>query len=442
MKKRLLRLAGVLLAGLSCAHATTYYARKDGGTRYSAAVQTGQCDGKTDAAYTGQTNHACAFKDYRMFWDDQSYGGFKAWVGTTGDTYLLHAGPWRVGVDDPMGGIAWNFGGDGPFSAFNPQIPDGSTIEGENFASCGSGDAPDKSKMTEIFGGYGVGMVLNLSGAKNVTVKCLNITRHSACVRHGYPALPSGCSSSLPLDDYDSSGIVTNTGTSGLLLQDLWIHNHTDRGIIGPIGGVVTCQRCDIAFNSMAGWDFDDGSHNHILADGNGYGTPSLTGSVWNFLHSTIEYSGCTEPYPTTGVPVACYSQSSGGYGDGVGTPPGMCLTANVDHSSFHHNTQDALDLGHGDTGLCPLNITNSTAYANGAGTFKWGAAEAPAVVTNNTILANCLRMSTPLPGAPATYNVNLSDFCRAQDAVSFNLYKFIWCESCKYYRGRRRHNL
>jgi hypothetical protein len=406
--------------------ATTYYARKDGGTRFSVNQPNGQCDGMTDAPYSSAVmNHACAFGDFRYFWDDQSYRN-RAWVGGPGDTYLLHKGPWRVGFDTATGQSEPQCsGGNGPFDCFNPTIPAGSTIEGENFADCGSGDAPDKTKLTEIFGGHGVGTALNLTGAKSVTVKCLEITRHSNCVRHGYPALPTQCSSSFPLDDYDSEGIITDTGTSGLLLQDIWDHGHTDRGIIGAIGGVVTCLRCDISTNGMAGWDFDDGSGSHILADGNGYGTASLPGSVWNFLHSTIEYSGCNQEYPAVdATPVAsCYSQSSGGYGDGVGTPPGMCLTANVDHSSFHHNTQDGLDLGHGDTGTCPLNITNSAAYANSGGTFKWGAAEAPAVVNNSTILGNCLRMSAPLPGAPATYNANLGDFCRAQDAVSFNLY-------------------
>jgi hypothetical protein len=44
-----------------------------------------------------------------------------------------------------------------------------------------------------------------------------------------------------------------------LTMQDLWIHGHTDRGVIGAIGGVVSCLRCDIAYNGMAGWDFDDG---------------------------------------------------------------------------------------------------------------------------------------------------------------------------------------
>jgi hypothetical protein len=178
--------------------------------------------------------------------------------------------------------------------------------------------------------------------------------------------------------------------------------------VIGPIGGVVTCLRCDIAYNGMAGWDFDDGRQ-----------TPSVDG-VWNFNYSTIEWSGCTQIYPSK-VAYACYGQSNGGYGDGVGTPPGTCLTANVDHSAFNYNTQDGLDLGHIDTGKCSMTVTNSTAYGNNGQPFKWGPNENPAVFTNNIVVANCMRMSQPIAGQPGAYNAHLEDFCRAGDALSFN---------------------
>jgi hypothetical protein len=178
--------------------------------------------------------------------------------------------------------------------------------------------------------------------------------------------------------------------------------------VIGAIGGVVTCLHCDIAYNGMAGWDFDDGRQ-----------TASING-VWNFIYSTIEWSGCNQIYPGTGA-YSCYGQSNGGYGDGVGTPPGMCLTANVDHSAFNYNTQDGLDLGHIDTGKCSMTVANSTAYGNNGQPFKWGPNEDPAVFTNNIVVANCLRMSQPIAGLPSTYNIHLGDFCRAQDALSFN---------------------
>jgi len=185
----------------------------------------------------------------------------------------------------------------------------------------------------------------------------------------------------------------------------MWIHGHTDRGIIGAIGANVTCLRCNISYNGMAGWDFDDGNS-----------TPFGTNASWNFLYSQIEWNGCNQEYPIVdAIPaISCYSQSTGGYGDGVGTPPGMCLSANINHSSFNYNTQDGLDLGHIDTGSCSLTINNSQAIGNNGQTFKWGPNENPVIFTNNFTLANCLRMSLPMPGAPSTYNAHLSDFCRA----------------------------
>ncbi len=78
---------------------TTWYVRPDGGTRYSANVPTGQCDGKADVAYAGSgTNQHCAFSDYRFLYDDQSYQN-SAWVIAGGDTVIIRGGPYRVGVE-------------------------------------------------------------------------------------------------------------------------------------------------------------------------------------------------------------------------------------------------------------------------------------------------------------------------------------------------------
>jgi hypothetical protein len=404
-----------LLISLPLYAETTWYVRPDGGTRYSTNARKGQCDGKADAAYRGSgVNQHCAFNDYRYLYDDQSYGN-SAWVIAGGDTVIIRGGPWRVGFATNNNAHVWCIGGQGPYSCSNPPLPAGTPsqhtrILGENHGSC------SQSKMTQLYGGFGVGVVLNLGGAQYVDVECLELTRHSQCIEHGDPRLPSDCNRDFPgTDDYATEGITTNVKTHDLLLQDMWIHRFPDRGIIGPIGGTVTANRVDIAFNGMAGWDFDDGSGSN-----KGNGTANLPGSVWNFNYSTIEWSGCNEVYPGTGA-ISCYGQSNGGYGDGVGTPPGTCLTANIDHSTFRYNVQDGLDLGHIDTGKCSMTITNSTAYGNGGGTFKWGPNENPATLMNNTVIANCMRMSAPIQGAAPAYNAHLGDFCRAGDAVSFN---------------------
>jgi Putative Ig domain len=399
---------------------TTWYVRPDGGSRYSANATTGQCDGKADAAYSGSgTNQHCAFNDYRYLYDDKSWQN-SAWVIAGGDTVILRGGPYRVGYSAGDGSNVWCYGqSGGPYGCINPTIPAGTATQhtqilGENYASCGS-----QASETQLFGGFGVQMALNLKGAQFVDVKCIELTRHSQCIQHGSPAYPNTCNTSYPgIDDYVADGIFTDVNTHDLLLQDMWIHGFTDRGVIGPIGGLVTATRVDIAYNGMAGWDFDDGSGSNA-----GNGTASVNG-VWNLNQTTIEWNGCNQEYPIVDQypAISCYSQSTGGYGDGVGTPPGTCLASTINGSSFHNNTQDGLDLGHADTGTnCPLTIVNSTAYANNGGTFKLGPNENPSVFENNLVLANCLRMSQPISGTPSTYNTNLSDFCRANDAMSFN---------------------
>lgn len=400
------------------ASATTWYIRADGGTRYSNHATSGQCDGQADAAYPGKgVNQHCAFNDYRYMWDDQAtYGAYNpAWQG--GDTVILdNTKQWRVGFSQGTSpGDPWCVGQNGPYYCHNPVIPAGTAqqhtrILGRNYASCStSTNQPDPSKMTQIFGGFGLDMVINLTGAQFVDVECLEVTRHSQCITHGSPAYPSSCSRYYPIDDYDSDGVVTDVNTHDVLMQDMWIHGHTDRGIIGPIGGLVATNRVNIDTNGMAGWDLDPGD-----------GTNSPNGNL-KMSYTTIQWSGCNQEYPAVHtIPVAsCYSQSTGGYGDGMGTPITPMTSISIDHSIFRYNTQDGEDFGHVSDAKS-LSITNSASYANNGGQFKFAGFE-NVIFQNNIAVANCLRMSQPLAGAPSTYNQNLSDFCRAQDALSFD---------------------
>jgi hypothetical protein len=391
---------------------TTWYVRPDGGSRYSSNQPQGQCDGQADVAYSGTgTNQHCAFGDVRFLWTDGSYTTSPSvsmpawgWVGSGGDTYLIRGGPWRVGQSGPNPGDSFGLHGD-PFDAGAPPPLNGTPTQhtrilGENYSSCGS-----KSAMTQIYGGFGVAFVFNLSGAQYVDMGCIELTRHSQCIKYGSPAVPASCSTSFPVDDYAQNGLITNTGTHDLLLQDMWIHGFTSRGIIGPIGGTVTATRVDIAYNGAAGWDFDDGA-----------ATPSVNGLLVA-TNMTIEWNGCNQAYPGTGA-VSCYSQSTGGYGDGIGTPAGTCISNTITNSIFRYNTQDGYDFLHNDTGNCPSSVTGSISYGNNGQQFKWGPANNPMVFTNNLAIGNCWRMSQPMTGQPSTYNANLSDFCRASDTI------------------------
>ena len=163
----------------------------------------------------------------------------------------------------------------------------------------------------------------------------------------------------------------------------------------------------------MAGWDFDRGD-----------GTPSVNATL-KMSYSTIEWNGCNQEYPAVDAnpAISCYSQSTGGYGDGIGTPSNDGMDAYIDHSIFRYNTQDGEDFGHIDTGSHTLSITNSVSYGNNGGQFKWGPGFANVTFNNNLAVTNCLRLSQPISGTPSTFNAHLGDFCRAFDGISFTLH-------------------
>jgi hypothetical protein len=306
-------------------------------------------------------------------------------------------------------------------------------ILGANFGACSS-----NASKTVIYGTYpGVGAALELSGAQHVDIECIDLTRKSACIQHGSPALPSVCVGGLGGDSFDSDGIHTDLATRGIYLQDMWIHGHPNRGIIGPIGGVETCVNCDISTNGMAGRDFDDGKSSsngvpNAFGSLNQLGTPSFHG-VWNFLFSTLEWSGCNQQYPFVDpIPVAtCYGQSNGGYGDQAGSPPGTSIETHFDHVICIYGVQDCLDTGHNDAGpsgsgyndqtASPETITNSYAFGNSGSAWKSGPNTSPVTITNTVANINCQRLSAAITGVPSAFNANLGDFCRAANAMSLN---------------------
>ncbi len=397
---------------------TTWYVRKDGGTRYSAHATKGQCDGKADAAYGGSgTNQHCAFNDFRFLYDDQSYGN-SAWVISGGDTVILRGGPWRVGFDQGNSpNDKWCLGGNGQTGCFNPPIPGGTPTQhtrilGENYVSCNkNAGTTDRSKLTQIFGGFDLLMTLNLDGAQYTDVECIELTRHAQCTRSGLyngKSYPAGCSTNAPIDDSADNGIFTNVNTHDVLLQDMYIHGFPDRAIIGPIGGLFTTNRVDMEYNGFTGWDFDDGG-----------GTKSINNatSVNNYL--TIGFSGCVQEYPIThNYPIlACYTQSTQGQGDGIGTPT-TPLNFICDHCDFHYNMQDAADVGH--VYLSNISFDHSIAYGNLGGTYKSGP-NSSFTLTNSISVADCQRVRAPLGDAPANYNQAIVDTCRAGDQLGIN---------------------
>lgn len=390
-------IAAMFFVSFSCvAHATTWYIRADGGNR-------AQCTGTTDAAYPGTgTAQACGFNDYRLlaFPGAGGYVTSGTWIVQGGDTIRIHAGQYRLGYNGPNSGdhqglaVAGN-----PFASAMPPIPSGTADNPTRIIGAGS-------TLTQLYGGHGAGSLISLTGAAFVQISGLELTDHSQCTRigGGYAAPVVSCGTNYPLtDDWAANGITTDTGTHDVTLSDLNIHGFTGDGIRGAVGGLITMSHVHLGFNGSADWDFDDGTPAH---------TPSINNSSIVADHLVVEGAGCNEEYPIVhaGFPAAsCFDQSSGGYGDGIGTP-GTPLNFTCDQCIFRYNTQDGPDLLH--TSGSVYKVTNSQSYGNMGQQWKLGPMK-QVTFQNNTTVHNCQRMSKPIAGNSA-YLKYLSNFCRA----------------------------
>ncbi len=378
----------------------TWYVRPDGGDRK-------QCTGLADAAYRGHgSGQACAFKDPQMLYSNGEYGN-KKWIVAGGDTMLLRGGPYRIGFRGPDSKDFNPVCPGDPFTCFMPGIPSGTKehptrLLGEHYASC--------DKKTQLFGGYAVGDVVNLSDSHDVDVECLELTDHGSCSRQSGLSAADTCSTSYPLSDFGGAGIVTNVGTADVRMKNLDIHGFMSRGIIGPVGGAIDVEDVRIAYNGGAGWDFDDGR-----------GTKSAPGAFVHAKGLVVEWNGCNEEYPIKSATPAhnCFDQDHQGYGDGVGTPD-TPLSFTCDHCVFRYNTQDGLDLLH--VSGSEIEVTNSISRGNMGQQWKMGTMQR-VVFRNNVTVHNCRRLSVPFPGAPEGYNAHLDLFCRAGgDGIVFSV--------------------
>lgn len=435
VKRGLLLLIVVLLFSAP-AFSRTWYIRPDGGTRYSANVTSGQCDGKSDIQYSGRgVNQHCAFNDFRYLWDDQSgHVGAGAWVISGGDTVIVRGcsaskkqsklsfPDCRIGWDGPTGELSnsWCYGV-GSYTCYNPPIPAGSAAQhtrilGENYATCNAGGATDprtyRSRLTHLFGGYSLNFALNLQNTQYVDIQCIELTTHNgACTRGGAPAYPRNCRGDQPLDDYAQNGILLSNKTANLTLQDVYVHGFNSSGLHGPIGGPITLTRLFVGFNGFAGWNFDDGSS-----------TPDGPGSSIAANYVSMVGNGCYEEYPLAhSFPArVCYDDNSNGFGDAWSGQDTDLDSFSCDHCVIAYNTKDAFLGPH--TNIRTLTITDSQSYGNMGAQWKWINAPGGRVVfINNLTVGNCGRFSETIPGAAQSFDkatgkpgAYLSSFCRA----------------------------
>jgi hypothetical protein len=368
------------------AASTTYYVRPDGGSQEA-------CTGLVDAPYPGSgTDQPCAWDHpFRALQPSGEPGvpGTARIAG--GETLIIASGSYRMGFGAP-GAESCDAGY--PWDCHMPPVPSGpdpshpTRILGAGW-DAGCADPP------ELWGTERAAHVLDLTDASNVKVACLEITDHSGCVddHTGGLACERG---SHPYGDWAADGLYAED-SANVRLSHLDIHGLAAAGV--RAGRLVnwTVEDVRIAANGWVGWEGD------IEGDDANAGT--LIFRRW-----TVEWNGCSETYPG-GEPTGCWSQSAGGYGDGVGTGAtgGDWV---VEDSAFLHNTSDGLDLLYHTLGGS-VTIRRTIAEGNAGDQIKTAG---PTRAENVIAVSNCGFFS----GQPFTHHV---DDCRAGgSALAFTL--------------------
>ena len=419
------------------AFAKTWFVRPDGGNRYDAKEYTaGQCDGKADAPYPGHgTNQHCAFFDVRYMYMVGTYGNV-GWVIDGGDTVVIHgcrvlksqqngdAPHCRIGTDtDRSANNPDDFWCRGTQTCSIPSPPSGTAAQHTRIlGDCAYGTYRchpvdqypyTDSNLTQLFGGFGVGVTLYLNGSRYIDVEGIELTTHNGkCARYGTTHPLPGCVRNTPYSDQADQGITTDQKTSDILLQDVYIHGFSSNGMTGPIGGSMVLNRVNISFNAFAGWNFDDGKP-----------TPNGPHASVEQHYVTMVGNGCQEEYPIvhTQFPAkGCWDSQTGGFGDAWSGQNGDLDSFTCDHCYIVYNTKDGAMGPH--TSIKSIALTNSTWIGNMGQAGKWGQqANATFLFQNNVLVGNCMRMSEQLPGAAQNFDgrVNLpgsglSGYCRA----------------------------
>lgn len=340
------------------APASTYYARPDGGPAPT-------CNGTANAPASAAP--ACAWNNPQWAIPPGFAGdGAKPTLLKSGDTLQIAAGVYQVGYGSP-GATACqkNY----PYNCvFNPQdktpLPANVTITG------------DCSAPTVLWAGGGAYNVFNLTGTSGVTVKCLELTDHSACIYGTFTGIPTCVANgSGQVGATNGQDGIDIRGANNVTLQNLDIHGFPYYGIVaGELTGTTTVTGVTLRANAWAGWNGDLG----------GNGTNSKNSGTLNFTNVVIAWNGCTEAFPTDTI-VGCRGADQGGYGDGLGT----ALTGGnwtFTNSQFLYNTSDGLDLLYAD-GTGTVMVDHVTAAYNASQQVK---VNGNATIQNSVIIGQC----------------------------------------------------
>lgn len=417
------------------AAAQNHFVRSDGGTLLTANVPAGQCDGMSDVSVATATGNGtlphCAVNDVRLMWDDDSGAvGSGSWALSHfagGDTLVIRSCAASVNQDHPSNPncrIGWDNGnGGGPtnlwcqfvgnISCYNPPIPAGdATHHTQILGGCAFGtytctpigtNGPlngfpwASTNETQLFGGFGLQYAFNAQATSNVDIIGLEITTHNGvCVRSGVPGYPRYCSTSPTIDDYADTGLIVNAQSSGITLQDVYIHGFSSNGIFGPIGdNTFSMTRVAMNFNHAAGWQFDCGN-----------ACPDVPTATLSANYVTQIGNGCDQQYPivNTGFPaLSCYDDNANGFGDSWSGQDTALDTMTCVHCVQAYNTKDGFIGPH--PNVKTLTITQSQSIGNMGAPWKLiTASNATMYFFNNSTVGDCGRMGSILPGAGQSF--------------------------------------
>ena len=330
----------------SSAWATDRWVRPvDGGTGT-------QCLGTSDNPYDGSgTGEACAVNSLQ--WLIPPRGESTTRAAAAGDTiYIATGSSNQIGCRgsasdcrDPSVNLInqGNCDASWSYDCYMRPIPDNITIKG-----CGPSGCASRADFPEIWGSGRVLRILDATNSTGVTLEDIEITDHSS-TGFNHPSLSAGCNSGTKPDNLTAQDGLWMDNASDLTLNDVYIHGVCRYNIFGGRYGDLEFNDTRINHGGYGGWNSDTtGSCTTCGADSSATtidfnGTCSVDPFVCT---SQVNYNGCIENWQSDGTVMTsgCYSQGTGGYGDGIGSnsTTGQWTFNGTDIS---HNSSDGLDL-------------------------------------------------------------------------------------------------
>jgi hypothetical protein len=361
-----------------------YYVRPGGGDAR-------QCNGLVNTDYPGKgSGQACALS-HPFF--ALPPGGKPLLQG--GDTLFIARGAYRMGFGAPGdGGCDEHF----TWDCKMPPVPSGPGAEAPT-RILGEGYNRGCPHPPSLWGAERAWQIIDLTGSNHVQLQCLELTDRSSCVVSHQSPKHRCQRDRYPHGDWAPAGIAA-AKSSDVLLKQLNIHGLAHSGIQAGQLKDWTLEDVQIVGNGWAGWDGDINTS---------HGSSKNSGKL-TFRRVTIAHNGCGETYPG-GQPTGCWSQTAGGYGDGLGTAAtgGDWL---FEDCKVLHNTSDGLDLLYHTLGGS-ITIRRLRAEGNAGNQVK---VTGDATIENSVLVGNCGYFDNQ----PFTHQV---DPCRAMgNTISLSL--------------------